>query len=131
MVHFEELYVPRGVHLARLGDTLRLPRDQGWPGQTREHPGRTAIRHAGLDVEHAAPAVPGRSRPAGPVLRVRLRVGEQEPDVRCLRADAVLLPELRDDGEGQAVARRAGAARAIQGQAAAGGFWRGLEFACQ
>ncbi len=38
-------------------------------------------------------------------LRLRFRMGEQEPDVRRLRADAFVLPELRHDGEGQAVAR--------------------------
>ena len=48
--------------------------------------------------------------------RVRLRMGEQEPDVRLLRADAILLPELRHDGEGQAVAGGARAARAVQGK---------------
>ena len=66
---------------------------------------------------------------ASPFLCVRFRMGEQEPDVRRLCADAVVLPELRHDGEGQAVARRAGAARAIQGQAAGRCFRRSLEFA--
>ena len=36
---------------------------------------------------------------AGLRLRVRFRMGEQEPDVRRLCADAVLLPELRHDGD--------------------------------
>ena len=51
-------------------------------------------------------------RARGLRLCVRFRVGEQEPDVRRLCADAVLLPEFRHDGEGQAVAGGAGAARA-------------------
>ena len=55
-LHVQELHVPRGVHLARLGDTLRLPRAQGRPRQAREHSGRPAFRPAGVDDEHAAPA---------------------------------------------------------------------------
>ena len=31
----QELSVPRGIHLAHLGDALRLPRHQGWPRQAR------------------------------------------------------------------------------------------------
>ena len=105
-LHRQELHVPRGVHLAGLGDALRLPGGQGRPRQAREHSRRAAFRHAGLDDQHAAREIPGRSGARGLRLRLRFRVGEQEPDVRHLCADAVLLPELRHDGEGQAVARR-------------------------
>ena len=69
-------------------------------------PDERPVRHAGLDDQHPAREIPGRARARGIRLRVRLRMGEQEPDVRLLRADAVLLPELRHDGEGQALAAR-------------------------
>ena len=42
----QELHIPRGVHLARLGDALRFPGDQGRPRQARDHPRRPALRHA-------------------------------------------------------------------------------------
>ena len=77
-----------------------------------------------LDDQHPPRAIPGRARPRGFVLRVRFRMGEQEPDVRFLRADAIAVPELRHDGAGQAIAGGIGAAGAVQGQAARRGVRR-------
>ena len=64
-LHRQGLHVPRGVHLARLGNALRLPGGQGRPRQARDHPRRAALRHAGLDDQHAARAIPGRPRARG------------------------------------------------------------------
>ena len=127
----EELHVPRGVHVAGLGDALRFPGDQGRPRQARNHPRRPALRHASLDDQHPARKIPGRASARSLRLCLRFRMGEQESDVRHLCADPFLLPEFRDDGEGQAIAGGAGAARAVQGQAAPGGVRRGLESAGQ
>ena len=53
-LHRQELSVPRGVHLAHLGDALRLPGDQGRPRQARGAARRHAVRGAGLVPQHAA-----------------------------------------------------------------------------
>jgi microcin C transport system substrate-binding protein len=50
--------------------------------------------------------------------RLRLRMDQQEPDVRLLRAHPFGVPELGDDGERAAVAGRDRAARAVPRQAA-------------
>ena len=43
-LHRQELSVPRGVHLAHLGDALRFPGDQGRPRQARGAARRHAVR---------------------------------------------------------------------------------------
>ena len=45
--------VPRGIHLADLGDALRLSRDPRRPRQARRAEGRDAFRRAGLVHQHA------------------------------------------------------------------------------
>ena len=56
-LHRQELHVPRGIHLAHLGDALRVPGDPRRPRQARDHPRRAAFGRAGLDDQHAARAV--------------------------------------------------------------------------
>ena len=53
-LHRQELSVPRGVHLAHLGDALRFPGDQGRPRQARRAARRHAVGRAGLVHQHAA-----------------------------------------------------------------------------
>ena len=53
-LHRQELSVPRGVHLAHLGDALRFSRLQGRPRQARRAARRHAVRRAGLVHQHAA-----------------------------------------------------------------------------
>ena len=53
-LHRQELSVPRGVHLAHLGDALRFPGLQGRPGQARRHC-RTRRRRA----RRAGSSIPG------------------------------------------------------------------------
>ena len=60
-----QLPVPRGVHLAHLGDALRLPRLQGRPRQAPRAARRDAVRRAGLVHQHAARAVQGPARARG------------------------------------------------------------------
>ena len=55
-LHRRQLSVPRGIHLAHLGDALRLSRLQGRPRQAQRTPRRHAVRRAGLVHQHAARA---------------------------------------------------------------------------
>ena len=58
-LHRQELPVPRGVHLAHLGDALRFPGDQGRPREARGAARRHAVRRAGLVHQYAARQVQG------------------------------------------------------------------------
>ena len=48
-----QLSVPRGIHLAHLGDALRFSGHQGRPRQERHFARRHAVRRAGLVHQHA------------------------------------------------------------------------------
>ena len=61
-LHRRQLSVPRGVHLARLGDALRRAGGARRPHQARRSPRRAAVRHARLDVQHPQGPVPGSAR---------------------------------------------------------------------
>ena len=100
----EELSVPRGVHLADLGDALRLPCDKGRPRQARAAARRYAVGRAGLVHESAPHAVCRPARARGLDLRLRFRMDQQDHHVRRLCAHLVAVPELRLDGERAAVA---------------------------
>ena len=128
-LHRPELSVPRGVHLAHLGDALRFPGHQGQAGQARGDRRSHAIRRAGLVPQHAAAEVQGPQAARGADLRVRLRVDQQEHHVRLLRPHAFGVPELRDDGERQAGCRRACAAGAVPRQGAGRGVRRAVRAA--
>ena len=65
----------------------------------------------------------------GADLRLRLRMDQQEHHVRVLRADPFGVPELRHDGERQAGAGGAGAARAVPRQGAGRGVRRAVRAA--
>ena len=111
--HREELSVSRGVHVAHLGDALRLSGLQGWPRQANGHSGRHAVRRARLVHEHAAREIQGSPPARGADRCVRLRMDQQEHHVRLLRPHAVDLREFAHEGERQAECRRSGAARAV------------------
>ena len=53
-LHRQELSVPRGVHLAHLGDALRFSGLQGRPRQARRAARRYAVRRARLVHQYAA-----------------------------------------------------------------------------
>ena len=111
----------RGVHLARLGHGLRHRRRQGRPADQAHAARREPVRRAGLLPQHAPAQVRRRARAQGARLCLRLRVDQQEHLLRSLHAHRELLRELRHEGHGQAEPGRAGAARAVPRQAAAGG----------
>ena len=125
----EKLSVPRGVHLADLGDALRFPGDQGRPGQARAAARRYAVGRAGLVHESAAHAICGPARARSVDLRLRFRMDQQDHHVRRLCAHLVAVPELRPDGERAAVARGGEAARTLQGTGARRGVRRALRAA--
>ena len=64
-LHRQELPVPRGVHLAHLGDALRLSGDPRRPRQARRAPRRDAVRRARLVHQHAARKVQGPAAARG------------------------------------------------------------------
>ena len=104
-LHRQELSVPRGIHLAHLGDALRLSGDPRRPRQARRAARRHAVRRAGLVLQHPARQVQGPAAARGADLRLRFRVDQQDHHVRVLYADPFGVPELADDGGGQAVGR--------------------------
>ena len=53
-LHRPQLSVPRGVHLAHLGDALQFSGDQGRPRQAGRAARRHAVRRAGLVLQHPA-----------------------------------------------------------------------------
>ncbi len=75
-LHRQELPVPRGIHLAHLGDALRFPGHQGRPRQAGGAARRHAVRRTGLVHQHPAREVqepeaarsadPARSTSSGP-----------------------------------------------------------------
>ncbi len=71
--------LPPGERGEELGDRLRLARGDARAHQEGRDPERGPDRHAGLRVQHAAAHLPGRPRAPRAGLRVRLRVGQQEP----------------------------------------------------
>jgi hypothetical protein len=79
-----ELPVPRGVHLAHLGDALQLSRHQGWPRQAGGAAGRHAVRRAGLVHQHAPQEIPEHQAARGAERRVRFRVDQQDCHVRLV-----------------------------------------------
>ena len=83
-LHRQELSVPRGVHLAHLGDALRLSGDSRGPRQARRHPGRNAVGRAGLVLQYPAGQVQGQAAARSLHLRVRFRMDQQEHHVREL-----------------------------------------------
>ena len=98
-LHGEELSVPRGVHLAHLGDALRFSGHPRRPGQARGIPGRYALGRPGLVLQSR------RAKFANPRLRealelcLRFRMDQQGHHVRRLSAHPVGVSELRHDGE--------------------------------
>ncbi len=104
-LHRQELSVPRGIHLAHLGDALRFPRLQGRPRQARDPARSDALRRPGLVPQYAAREIQGSARARGDRARLRFRVDQQERDVRLLRPHPLLFPEFRPDGDGQAFRR--------------------------
>ena len=94
-----ELSVPRGIHLAHLGDALRFPRHQGRPGQTRHAARRHAVRRAGLVHQYAAAKVRRCAAARGAHRRLRFRMDQQDDHVRLLRAHDFGISEFRHDGE--------------------------------
>ena len=121
----------RGVHLALLGDVLRLSRRQGRAGQEGGAARRLAVAHAGLVSQHAARAVQGPARPRGDRPLLRFRMDEQEHHVFVLQADRLVLPQhdmeakgkpgpdelkLLEPFRGQALARRVRRALRSAGQ---------------
>ena len=50
----QQLSVSGRIHLARLGDALRVSRNPRRPGQARRHPRRAALRRAGLAAQYQA-----------------------------------------------------------------------------
>ena len=68
-------------------------------------PDETAVWRARLDDQHPAREIRRPRLREAFALRIRFRVGEPESHVRIVRAHAIVLPELRHDGERQAVGR--------------------------
>ena len=83
-LHRQELPVPRGVHLAHLGDALRLSGDPRRARQARRHPRRYAVGRAGLVLQHPAREVQGQAPARGLHLRLRFRMDQQDDHVRVL-----------------------------------------------
>ncbi len=83
-LHRPQLSVPRGIHLARLGDALQFSGDQGRPRQAGRASRRHAVRRAGLVLQHPPREVqePDAARSADP--GVRFRVDQQVDHVRVL-----------------------------------------------
>ena len=104
---------PRGVHLAHLGDRLRLPGVDRRQGVKREFPGREQAVDAGDGRQQAAGAVPRPAHAAGDRALLRLRMDQPQSLLRLLRALAFVLREVRSSRRRAALAGRAGAARAV------------------
>ena len=129
-LHRQELSVPRGIHLAHLGDALRFSR----PSRTAASSAtccpttRRPARRAGSSTRGARSS---RIRALREALdrRLRFRMDQQEHHVRLLRAHPFGVPELRHDGGRQAGRRRARAARAVPRQGAGRGVRRAVRAA--
>ncbi len=104
-LHRQELSVPRGIHLAHLGDALRLSGDPRRPRQARHHPRRNAVGRARLVLQHPSRQVQGQAPARGADLRLRFRMDQQDHHVRVLSADPFGVPEFRHDGDRQARGR--------------------------
>ena len=128
-LHRQELPVPRGVHLAHLGDALRVSGDQRRPRQARGAARRDAVGRAGLVPQHPARQVQGSSAARSADLCLRLRVDQQEHHVRVVRPHPFGVPEFRHDGGGKARSRRARPARAVSRQGAGRGVRRAVRAA--
>jgi hypothetical protein len=93
-VHRPQLSLPRGVHRAGVVDALRFSGDQGWSRQARDAARRDAVRRAGLVHQHAPRQVRRSARARGAVLRLRLRVDQQDHHVWRLCAHPFAVSEL-------------------------------------
>ena len=82
----QELSVPRGIHLAHLGDALRFSGDQGRPRQARRPARRYAVRRARLVHQYAAAEIRRSAAARGAELRLRFRMDQQDHHVRRLSA---------------------------------------------
>ena len=122
----EELSVPRGIHLAHLGDALRFSGVQGWPRQARRDPRRYAVGRAGLVHQHAARQFKDRRLREALIDAFDFEWTNKNIMYGVLRAHAFGVPEFADDGEGQAGRRRTGAARAVSRQGAGRGVRRAV-----
>ncbi len=117
-------HLPRGIHLARLGDGLRLSgvhRRQG--GQARV-PQRKSAVDAGDRGQPAARTVSRFTRAAGDRALLRLRMDAAQFLLRFLRTLAFVLREIRLSRRRTAVAGRAGLAGAAARPASGGGLRR-------
>ena len=121
--------VPRGIHLAHLGDALRFSGDARRPREARRPDGRDAVRRAGLVPQHAPREVPEPATARGADLRLRFRMDQPDHHVRLLRPHPFGVPEFRHDGERQAGRRRTDAARAVPRQGAGRGVRRAVRAA--
>ena len=80
-----------------------------------------------LCLQHAAPAIPGPARAARLQPGVRLRVGQQEPVLRPVRARRQLLRQLGAEGDRPAARARARDPERGEGPGAARGFHHRME----
>ncbi len=94
-LHQQELSVPRGVHLAHLGDALRFSGDPRRTREARNASRRNAVRRARLVPQHAARQVQGSPRARSAELRVRFRMDQQEHHVRLIRPYASRCSRIR------------------------------------
>ena len=101
-LHRQELSVPRGVHLAHLGDALRLSRDPRRPRQARVIPDETPSGAQGWFFNTRREKFKDKRLREALHLRLRFRMDQQDHHVRVLRAHPFGLPELGHDGDGQA-----------------------------
>ena len=109
----QELSVPRRVHVAHLGDALRVPRHQGRPRQARAGAGRKAVRRAGLVHQYPPRQVQGSPRARSTDQSSSISSGPTRPSCTRLMRGRIGVPEFGHDGEGAALAGRVEAARAI------------------
>ncbi len=101
-----ELSVPRGIHLAHLGDALRFSGDQGRQGQARHDSRRHAIRRARLVHQYPAAEILRSEAPRSADRCFRFRMDQQDDHVRLVRAHRLGFPEFRHDGERSTERRR-------------------------
>ena len=98
---------PPGEHRAQLGNRLRHPRRARRPHPARRDPARAADRHAVLRLQHAARLLQGHAGARGDRHHVRLRLDQQEPVLRDVQAQHLVLRQLRARLVGPADAGRA------------------------
>ena len=102
-LHRQELPVPRGIHLAHLGDALRLSRRSATAASSATIlPDETPSGAQGWFINTRREKFKDAGAARGADLRLRLRVDQQEHHVRLVRAHPFGVPELRHDGGGQA-----------------------------